>query len=658
MNFKQLVLMNLQALTNFPYIEKDFDAVTDYELLCLVVDHLNEVIKNSNEQNTVIQNLYNAFVALKDYVDNYFDNLDVQEEIDNKLDEMAKSGELADIIAQYLELAGVLAFNTLNDLKNAENITEGSICKTLGYNTYNDGKGYYYKIRKITVDDVVDNLNIIAITGSDTLIAERIFNIYVDLSNPIYYGADPTGTVDSSSAIQKCLDNNINKEITFTCGTYLIESPIEVSYNNQYGGINFNNSMLINNTLNDYVIGIGTKNHSLDHSNNNDTTNRFYNISNLKMQSNSTYAILIDRWFMNTRINNVDILTTKNGIQIGKTYDGYDNTPSDCQLSNFIITNTDMTNNYEAINVIGTDNKFMNGRIYGFKTGINANSNLVMMNDIHFLACNFKNENLNNDYVCIKNVSNLLCDMCYCDSYPCFVKVVNDHNSIEITNLFIYSWHNKFTESSIIDLSNMTTDHVLDVNYKNIQFLKSNYPNDTKFIELPNNAFVKNSLLNGFNSQGNIRIFGVTKLTDYYKDLSASKKGVYTNNYYYAFLKNWIPVGYLNIIDDGTVFINIYDNNLGLVTFKVLIESGSISSASKISQASTGYNPALGFKLKTSGVYEVCYAIDKSNLSLVTNTLVGVELISNPLSYITPIVLDLYKDNATPESSVDIVSSN
>ena len=658
MNFKQLVLMNLQALTNFPYIEKDFDAVTDYELLCLVVDHLNEVIKNSNEQNTVIQNLYNAFVALKDYVDNYFDNLDVQEEIDNKLDEMAKSGELADIIAQYLEVASVLAFDTLNDLKNAENITEGSICKTLGYNTYNDGKGAFYKIRKITVDDVVDNLNIIAITGSDTLIAERIFNIYVDLSNPIYYGADPTGTVDSSSAIQKCLDNNINKEITFTCGTYLIESPIEVSYNNQYGGINFNNSMLINNTLNDYVIGIGTKNHSLDHSNNNDTTNRFYNISNLKMQSNSTYAILIDRWFMNTRINNVDILTTKNGIQIGKNYDGYDNTPSDCQLSNFIITNTDMTNNYEAINVIGTDNKFMNGRIYGFKTGINANSNLVIMNDIHFLACNFKNENLNNDYVCIKNASKLLCDMCYCDGYPCFVKVVNDHNSIEITNLFIYSWHNKFTESSIIDLSNMTTEHAPDVNYKNIQFLKSNYPNDTKFIELPNNAFAKNSLLNGFNSQGNIRIIGVTELTDYYKDLSASKKGVYTNNYYYAFLTNWIPVGYLNIIDDGTVFINIYDNNLGLVTFRVVIENGSISSASKISQASTGYNPALGFKLKTSGVYEVCYAIDKSNLSLVTDTLIGVELISNPLSYITPIVLDLYKDNATPESSVDIVSSN
>ena len=30
-SFKQLVLLNMQQLTNFPYIEKDFDAITDYQ---------------------------------------------------------------------------------------------------------------------------------------------------------------------------------------------------------------------------------------------------------------------------------------------------------------------------------------------------------------------------------------------------------------------------------------------------------------------------------------------------------------------------------------------------------------------------------------------------------------------------------------------------
>ena len=174
MNFKQLVLMNLQALTNFPYIEKDFDAVTDYQLLCLVVDHLNEVIKNSNEQNTVIQNLYNAFVTLKDYVDNYFDNLDIQTEVDNKLDKMAESGELADIIAQYLEVASVLAYDTKATLKSADNLVNGSITRTLGESSYNDGKGSYYKIRTLTSGDVIDDNNILALANFPTLIAEKL----------------------------------------------------------------------------------------------------------------------------------------------------------------------------------------------------------------------------------------------------------------------------------------------------------------------------------------------------------------------------------------------------------------------------------------------------------------------------------------------------
>ena len=39
LSFRQLVLMNMQQLTNFPYIEKDFDALTDYALLCKVVDY-------------------------------------------------------------------------------------------------------------------------------------------------------------------------------------------------------------------------------------------------------------------------------------------------------------------------------------------------------------------------------------------------------------------------------------------------------------------------------------------------------------------------------------------------------------------------------------------------------------------------------------------
>lgn len=126
-------------------------------------------------QNTVIPATNNNAYAIQE-LQNYFSNLNVQEEINNKLDEMAESGELADIIAGYLQLQGLLCYNTINDMKNAQNISNGSFAKTFGKLTYNDGMGEFYKIRNITNDDLIDEINIIKIIDSDTLIAELIPN--------------------------------------------------------------------------------------------------------------------------------------------------------------------------------------------------------------------------------------------------------------------------------------------------------------------------------------------------------------------------------------------------------------------------------------------------------------------------------------------------
>ena len=159
-----------------------FDESMSYlELLYSLLHYIKEVVipavNNNADAVEELQNLYNE---LKSYVDNYFDDLDVQEEINNKLDEMAEGGQLADIIAQYLQLAGVLAFNTLNDMKNATNLVNGSIAKTLGNTTYNDGYGAFYKIRYILNTDVVDNDNIVALTNFNNLIAEKIKNQYIE----------------------------------------------------------------------------------------------------------------------------------------------------------------------------------------------------------------------------------------------------------------------------------------------------------------------------------------------------------------------------------------------------------------------------------------------------------------------------------------------
>ena len=120
------------VIQNFPFIEEDFDALTDYGLICKIVEYLNKVIDSQNEVTSEMEALQNSFAELKSYVDNYFDNLDVQEEINNKLEEMAEDGQLSDIIAQYLEIASVLGFDTIADLAGSENVANGSICRVLG----------------------------------------------------------------------------------------------------------------------------------------------------------------------------------------------------------------------------------------------------------------------------------------------------------------------------------------------------------------------------------------------------------------------------------------------------------------------------------------------------------------------------------------------
>lgn len=197
------------VLQNFPFLEDDFDALTDYELFCKMVEYM----KKSLEKIKEYQQELDVFNAKLDEFQHYFDNLDVQEEINNKLDEMAASGELADIIAQYLGLAGVLAYNTVAEMKEAENIVNGSICKTLGYASVNDKGGAYYKVRTILNTDTIDEALIIAL-ADENLVAElvntgvnniKVFNdniaIGIANSNKLYLN-DDTYELEVESTIE------------------------------------------------------------------------------------------------------------------------------------------------------------------------------------------------------------------------------------------------------------------------------------------------------------------------------------------------------------------------------------------------------------------------------------------------------------------------
>ena len=78
-----------------------------------------------------------------EYINNYFKNLDVQEEINNKLEEMKENGELADIIAAFLKAPNY--YLSVKSMVADTSITNNSVAITASYNTAaNDGSCLYW----------------------------------------------------------------------------------------------------------------------------------------------------------------------------------------------------------------------------------------------------------------------------------------------------------------------------------------------------------------------------------------------------------------------------------------------------------------------------------------------------------------------------------
>lgn len=97
-------------------------SMTYEEQLLWLCNYLkNTVIPTVNNNAEAVVELQNLYVQLKNYVDNYFTNLDVQNEINNKLDEMAGNGTLTVLLQPFLN-----QYNT-----QLQNLTEE-------VNTYNE----------------------------------------------------------------------------------------------------------------------------------------------------------------------------------------------------------------------------------------------------------------------------------------------------------------------------------------------------------------------------------------------------------------------------------------------------------------------------------------------------------------------------------------
>lgn len=296
--------------TNYIYkaIPLAFDeSMSYYETLCGVLSLLKT-------QEEVVNNNADLLAELELYVQNYFKNLDVQTEINNKLDEMAENGQLTNIITQYLQVSSIVAFNTIEDMKKSTNLSENSFVETYGFYELGDGGSAKYKIRKISNVDVIDNVKLFALDNDTTLVAELIINKEM---NSKQFGLIGDGTTDETSKLKEFFGNEKIEKYILLNGTYILDDDIIITSNSN---VEFMENAIIKRkptTLNIYfMLNIVNKN--------NVTINNAHLIGDKDEHLSDTgewgYGINI-AYSQNVNINNAIIEETwGDGIYIGNSY--------------------------------------------------------------------------------------------------------------------------------------------------------------------------------------------------------------------------------------------------------------------------------------------------------------------------------------------------
>ena len=198
------------------------ETMTYYEMLVWFTEYMkNTVIPTINNNGEAVSELQSLYIQLHDYVENYFDNLDVQEEINNKLDEMVEEGTLQEIITDYLNTKAIFCYDNVAEMTAATNLIDGSYAKTLGYYAKNDGGIGLYKISETYSSN----------DKYETLTNGLYAILITSLVNPMNFGAYGDGTHNDTTSLQAASNyaqtNGLNLYIpnkTFLTDTITIEN--------------------------------------------------------------------------------------------------------------------------------------------------------------------------------------------------------------------------------------------------------------------------------------------------------------------------------------------------------------------------------------------------------------------------------------------------
>lgn len=310
-------------------------SLTYEEQVMAIGRYLEEtVIPALNGNAKAVLELQNLYVELKNYVDNYFNNLDVQNEINNKLDEMTQDGSLTSLIKNYVD-PFISSQNTkINQIDNkvnsamngsplvASSIEEMTDTSKTYVNT-SDGNWYYYNGSSWVIGGVyqseqiadssinVSKLNI-ADYGIITSGLIRVFlennqftitannNTYINYKNNFINVSNKSNVINvPDQSIDYIVFDTTNSSFNVISQTQMNSSGknryiILAFYFNYYIYPLFNDTSLILKGLKKYINNIQiTKlsNSSIDINRNNNTIS----INNIYFGNNTNLTILINK---------------------------------------------------------------------------------------------------------------------------------------------------------------------------------------------------------------------------------------------------------------------------------------------------------------------------------------------------------------------------
>lgn len=180
-------------------------------------------------------------------IDQRFSDLNVQSEIDHKLNEMVADGTLAEIIDAYLQTNVLWTFDTVADMKAATNLTTDSYAQTLGFRDINDGGGATYYI---TSTGTADEMAVIAVGG---LYANLVVGDEVNVKQLGAYGDN---SHDDSNAIIKAL--TYANPVYLPTGRYKLTQAITITNKIVHGAGQFKTFIRAYNDISGNVVTIGS----------------------------------------------------------------------------------------------------------------------------------------------------------------------------------------------------------------------------------------------------------------------------------------------------------------------------------------------------------------------------------------------------------------